>query len=88
MKILQILKEVTSEKPKKIELMYTETGRFYAMRVNGSKIGFKQASEMIENLIGSELPHKAFYSQDSVLGIVNALEKQGIEADSFEIDRS
>lgn len=88
MKILQLLKEITEQKPKQIVIMYTERSMFYAMKVDGKKIRYKDAEQLIDVLTGLELPYRAVYNEDAVLEIIEALREQGIEAENYEVDMS
>lgn len=89
MKILQILKEVISQKPDKITTSYTERGRFYSLEVDGEKISnYRTAAKLIEDLTGLELPIKSMYHGPKLLDIQDALKKQGIEMDRYEMDVS
>ena len=56
------------------------------MHVDGEKLYYDEASEMIKGLTGIELPRRAYYHSDSVGKIVKALEDKGIKADTYEMD--
>lgn len=89
MKIIQILKEIVSQKPKRILTTYTERGYFYNIEVDGEKINdYKVAAKLIKDLTGLNLPRKSMYHGPKLQDIQNALKKQGIEMDMWEKDLS
>ena len=84
--VLSVLDEGINDHIEEIIITYNNYGQFYKMHVDGEKLYYDEASEMIKGLTGIELPRRAYYHSDSVDKIVKALEDKGIKADTYEMD--
>lgn len=76
------LKEGWNDDIDKIDLIYTNYGTLYKVKVNDKTVNAKD----VEDLIGMEIPIKGYYSSEEVLNVVDALKRKGIEADAYEMD--
>ena len=84
--ILSDLDEGINDNIGKVKISYTNYAKFYKMHVDGKRLFYDEANEMIKGLTGLELPVRAYYHSDDVLKVLNALKDKGIEADSYEMD--
>ncbi len=73
-----------------IVITYTSAGRFYSVKVDGTKLpGFDAAKEFIKNHTGLELPStNGFPNNEVVDQIIDALRAKGIDASESEMDVS
>ena len=84
-------KESVSEEAsniQRLDISYTfPNQRFYSINVDNKKISnYEEASQIINNLTGLELPERADYTDPEVYKIVDALKAKGIQAGSYEMD--
>ena len=72
----------------RLDISYTfPNQRFYSINVDNKKISnYEEASQIINNLTGLELPERADYTDPEVYKIVDALKAKGIQAGSYEMD--
>ena len=89
MKLTDIIFE---NKIKSIDFSYLDPGaRLYSIYINGEKQrgdDQKKAIDMIEKLIGKEVPIRAMYHSQEVMDMVDAIKSKGIESDVYPMDVS
>ena len=89
MKLTDIIFE---NKIKSIDFSYLDPGaRLYSISINGDKQrgdDQKKAIDMIEKLIGKDVPIRAMYHSQEVMDMVDAIKSKGIESDVYPMDVS
>ena len=93
MKLADIILEDINDEIQSISLSYTDPGsRLYSISINGEKqrtvAAEEEAIDLIKNITGLEVPRSASYYDEEVTKVIDALNKEGIEASAYPMDVS
>lgn len=93
MKLSDIILEDYNNEVESISLSYLDPGdRLYSISINGDKqrttAAEEEAIDLIKSITGLEVPRYASYHDEEVTKIIDALNKEGIEASVYPMDVS